>query len=137
MISVAACLVAMLILHLLTPYWWWVMVVPFAFGTAFGGSGWKAFRTGFVSAGILWAAAAGWFYLTGAQLITARMAAMFKLGRPALLIAAAALAAAVAAGISGYAGFAVRSLVRPRTARLPETERRKPIMPKNTKDSAP
>jgi hypothetical protein len=109
----------MLVLHLLTPYWWWVMVVPFAFGAAFGGSGWKAFRTGFVSAGALWAAAAVWFYLTGAQVITARMAAMFKLGGPALLLAAAALVGAVAAGVSGCAGFAVRSLARPRTERLP------------------
>lgn len=119
MISAAACLVVMLVLHLLTPYWWWVMVVPFAFGAAFGGSIRKAFRKGFVSAGTLWAAVAAWLYLTGAQAITARMTAMFKLGSPVLMIAAAALAAAVAGGVSGCAGFSVRSLVGPRNARLP------------------
>lgn len=133
MISAAACLVVMLVLHLLTPYWWWVMVVPFAFGAAFGGSGWKAFRTGFVSAGTLWAAAAAWFYLSGAQVITARTAAMFKLGSPVLMIAAAALTAAVAAGVSGCAGFAVRSLVRPRAVGLPGWQRRKPLMPDDPK----
>jgi hypothetical protein len=51
-------------------------------------------------------------YLTGSGIIATRMARMFGLGRSWLMIAATALIAAVAAGISGYTGFAVRTLVK-------------------------
>ena len=36
MIAMLVCLLAMLALQILTPYWWWVMIVPFAFGAAGG-----------------------------------------------------------------------------------------------------
>jgi hypothetical protein len=110
MIATLVCLLIMLGLHLLTPYWWWVMVVPFAYGAAAGKSGWRAFRTGLLSAGLLWLGAAVFFYLTGGRLIASRMAVMFRLGDSWLMIVATALIAAIAAALSGYAGYAVRGL---------------------------
>ncbi len=54
MIAMLVCLLAMLALQILTPYWWWVMIVPFAFGAGIATSGWRAMRTGVLAAGLLW-----------------------------------------------------------------------------------
>ena len=112
MTAVLMCLLVMLALQLLTPYWWWVMIVPFAYGAAAARSGWKAFRTGFSAAGLLWLGTSLFLYLTGSGLIATRMARMFGLEKSWLMIFVTALIAAVAAGASGYAGYAVRALVK-------------------------
>lgn len=112
MISILVCLLAMLALQIITPYWWWVMIVPFAFGAALATGGWRAIRTGLLSAGLLWLGAGTYFYLTGSHLIATRMARMFGLGKSWPMIAATALVAALAAGFSGYAGFALQKLFR-------------------------
>jgi hypothetical protein len=112
MIAMLVCLLVMLALQVLTPFWWWVMIVPFAYGAAVATGGWRAVRTGLFSAGLLWLGAGTYFYLTGSHLITTRMARMFGLGRSWPMIAATALVAALAAGLSGYAGLAVRRLFR-------------------------
>jgi hypothetical protein len=112
MIAVLACLLVMLALQVLTPFWWWVMIVPFAYGAAAARSGWKALRTGFLSAGLLWLGSSLYFFLTGSRTITKRMAKMFGLGDSWLMIPATALIAGLAAAFSGYAGFAVRALFR-------------------------
>ena len=112
MIAVLMCLLVMLVLHILTPYWWWVMIVPFAYGAAAAKSGWKALRTGFLAAGMLWLGASAYFFLTGSGMITARVAKMFGLGRSWLMIAITALVAALTAAVSGYAGYTVRPLFR-------------------------
>ena len=108
MIAILVCLLAMLGLQIITPYWWWVMIIPFAFGAAVATSGWRAIRTGLLSAGLLWLGAGTYFYLTGSHLIATRIARMFGLGKSWPLIAATALVAALAAGLSGYAGYATR-----------------------------
>jgi hypothetical protein len=112
MIAVLVCLFVMLGLHILTPYWWWVMIVPFAYGAAAARSGGKAMRTGFLSAGLLWLGASITFALTGGGIITGRMAQMFGLGASWLMILVTALVAAVAAAFSGYTGYAVRNLFK-------------------------
>jgi len=112
MIEMLVCLLTMLALQIVTPYWWWVMIVPFVFGAAAAKSGWGAIRTGLFSAGLLWLGAGTYFYLTGSQLIATRMARMFGLGQTWPMIAATALVAALAAGLAGYAGYSVGGLVR-------------------------
>ncbi len=121
MIAIAVCLLVMLVLELLTPYWWWVMIVPFAFGAA-AGSGWKALRTGFLAAGLLWLGASAYLFLTGSRIIAGRMAAMFGLGESWVMVLATGLIAGLAAAFSGYAGYAVRALFRgtPRKGRRTE-----------------
>jgi hypothetical protein len=112
MIAVLICLLVMLVLHILTPYWWWVMIVPFAYGAAAARSGGKALRMGFLSAGLLWLGASIYFFLTGSRIMAERMAGMFGLGRSWLIVLATALMAAIAAAVSGYAGYAVRAIFR-------------------------
>lgn len=114
MTAILACLAAMLALQLLTSFWWWVMIVPFAHGASFARSGGKAFGTGFAAAGLLWLGASAYFHLTGSRLITERMARMFGLGNSWLMVLATGLVAALAAGLAGYAGYAVRAAVKKR-----------------------
>jgi len=123
MIATFLCLLVMLVWHLLTPYWWGVMLVPFAYGAGLAKTGGKAIRTGLLSAGILWLGASLFFYFSGSGIIASRMAGMFGLGRPGLMIAATALVAAVAAGFSGYAGYAVGVLLRKPAKRMDTKER--------------
>jgi len=112
MIATLVCLLVLLALQIVTPYWWWVMIVPFAYGAAGARTGGRAVRTGALSAGLLWLGAAAYLYFAGSGLIAARMARMFGLGRPWTMIAATALVAALAAGIAGYAGYAARAALK-------------------------
>jgi hypothetical protein len=112
MIATLVCLLAILALQIVVPFWGWIMVVPFIYGTALAKRGGPALRTGFFAAGLLWLGAAAFFFFTGSRLIASRMAGMFGLGRPWTMIATTALAAAVAAGLAGYAGYAVRAVFR-------------------------
>jgi len=111
MIAVIACFLVLAALQIFTPYWWWIMAVPFLFGLAAGRSAWSSVRTGAAAAGALWLGAAAYFQLTGSALIARRMAALTGLGSPWLMVAAAPLAAALAAGVSGLAGFSLRALL--------------------------
>ena len=114
MIAVLFCMIAILVLQLLTPFWWWIMIVPFVYGATGARTGWKAFGNGFVAAGVVWLGGGLFFGLTGAGIIAARMAGMLHLGNSWLLILATALVAAVAGAVSGYAGFAARAVVKRR-----------------------
>jgi hypothetical protein len=116
MIAVLVCLLVMLVLQVLTPFWWWVMIVPFAFGAAAAKAGGRALSTGFLSAGLLWLGSSLYYFLTGSRTITERMAKMFELGGSWLMIPATALIAGIAAAVSGYAGYAVRALFKRKEA---------------------
>jgi hypothetical protein len=104
MIAVFVCLLVMLALHLL----------PFVYGAAAARSGGRALLTGFFSAGLLWLGGGLYFFLAGGRIIAGRMAAMFGLGSPWLMVVMTALVAAIAAAFSGYAGYAVRALFKKR-----------------------
>ena len=112
MTAILVCLLSMLALQVLTPFWWWIMIVPFAYGATAARSGGRALLTGLAAAGILWLGASLILYLTGSGLIAARMAAMFKLGDSRLLVLGTGLVAALAAGLAGYSGYAVRQLFK-------------------------
>jgi len=112
----------MFLLQVLTPFWWWIMIVPFAFGVAGARSGGGAFLTGFLSAGLLWLGGSFYMLLTGSRIIAGRMAKMLGLGMSWPLIVIAGLIAAVAAAFSGYAGCAVRSLFKKAPGKGPESE---------------
>lgn len=110
MIAVLICLLIMLVLHVLTPYWWWVMIVPFAYGAGAAKSGGQAMRTGSLAAGLLWLGSSLYFVLTGSGIIAGRVARMFGLPASWPIVLITALVAGVAAAFSGYAGFAVRAV---------------------------
>jgi hypothetical protein len=101
----------MLVLQVVTPYWWWLAVVPFPFGLL-ARSGWNAARTGLFSGGLLWLAGSLFFYFTRSRIIAARMAHMFGMRESWLMIIATCIVAAITSGISAYAGYSVRTIFR-------------------------
>lgn len=104
-------LAVLLGLSVAAPFWGWVMIVPFACGAAAAKSAWQGARTGLLAAGLIWLGAGVFFYFDGGRTIAGRMAAMFGLGRPWTMIAATALVAALAGGLAGLAGAAVRAAI--------------------------
>jgi hypothetical protein len=90
-----------------TPYWWWILVVPFGMALSRPMTGWEAFRMGSCSAGVVWLIGAGMAFATTSQIIAWRMASMFQLGNGWVVLAVTALLAMILGGISGAAGQSV------------------------------
>ncbi|WP_428262432.1 hypothetical protein [Haliangium sp.] len=105
---------ALLGLHLFTPWWWWVLVLPAVYGAGWADSGRRAAGTGAAAAGLVWTGASVWALVTDADLVAGRVAAMLGLSSPWLLVAAAGLGAAIAAGLAAATGHAAMAALRPR-----------------------
>ncbi|MCL4703892.1 hypothetical protein KJ068_01950 [bacterium] len=112
--GIAICFIVMLILQLATPFWWWIMLVPFLFGLLGAHSAWQSARTGMFSAGFLWLSAGLFYWLTASQIITARVAKMlgerFEVESVILVFAVTTMVAALAGGASAATGFWGREL---------------------------
>ena len=104
---------AMLILHLLTPFWWWVFVLPLAYGFLAAKKGWRAFAAGMCSAGLLWFAMSVISLLTRSETILAKVNVMVKLpGESYLIILAATIIAMLCGGFAALTGFLLRAATR-------------------------
>ncbi|ARA94713.1 hypothetical protein AWN76_017165 [Rhodothermaceae bacterium RA] len=113
--GILLCLLILLALQWITPFWWWVMVVPFGYALGWARSGGDGFLTGAASAGLLWLGAALLLALTSADLVAARVATMLNLGGAAWVLAlATGLVAALAAGLAGSTGFYLRAALQTR-----------------------
>lgn len=109
--DLALCLAVTLLLQIVTPLWWWIMVVPFVFGVVRAKSGRYALLLGVFSGGILWFASSTYYYLAGSQIIARRVAAMMGLGSPVLLIIVTTILAVITGGIAASAGYSIRKLL--------------------------
>lgn len=105
MMAVAICFVLMLALQLATPFWWWIMVVPFVYGLWKSRSAWEGARVGMISAGALWLVMSLYQYATGAQQIAARVGGMLGMPHGAMMIALTTVLAMITAGVSASSGF--------------------------------
>lgn len=119
--GIGICFATMLILQLATPFWWWIMLVPFLFGLLGAHSAWHGARTGMLSAGLLWLLAGLFYWLTASQIITARVAKMlgerFEIESVILIFVLTAMVAALAGGASAATGFWGRELFATKTSR--------------------
>jgi len=84
------------------------MVVPFVFGILRAKSGWYGFLLGTYTAGALWLVGSVYYYLSGSQVITQRVADILNINTPLLLIFLTAVIAAFAGGIAGTTGYALK-----------------------------
>lgn len=100
------------ILHVLTPFWWWVLVVPFLYGLTLARSGWGAAAAGTFSAGLLWFLGSLHLYLTHSRWIISRISQLAEAPSPYLLIVAATVIAMVCGGFAGSSGYALKALVK-------------------------
>ncbi len=112
MISFVSSTLLLFLLLFFTPYWWWIIVVPLLFGFWKSESGWRAFRDGSFSSGIVWISGALYYYWTESDIIARRVAEMFTLPSPWLLILATTLVAVICGGVAASTGFSFRSAFR-------------------------
>lgn len=103
--DVIFCLAVLLLLQIATPFWWWIIPVPMVFGILLAKSGWKGFRTGMLSAGLLWLGWSLYMMLGGSDIVAKRIAVMMGVSSPWILVLITALSAAIVAGFSGSTGY--------------------------------
>jgi len=108
MIPLAACTIALLILHILTPFWWWIAVVPLVYGFFFAKEDERSFWEGFLAGAVVWGGAAAFFFFTSGKIIAGRMAGMFRLGKGWLMLALTAILGGLVAGLASFAGHSFR-----------------------------
>lgn len=109
--AVLVCTGALLALHLTTPFWWWIIIVPFVCGIVLVKTGWQGFRTGMVSAGLLWFLSVFvMMVFRGSGIIARRVADLMMVQSPWVLAFITALIAALAAGCAGLTGFYFKKL---------------------------
>jgi hypothetical protein len=108
-IGVLICFVVMLALQLVTPYWWWVILVPLVYCCVRGRSTWGSVLTGLASAGLLWLLAGAYAWATGSEIILSRIAVTMMVGSPAVVLLMTAVLAAAAGALAGGAGYSLRA----------------------------
>lgn len=105
------CLLVILFLQLLTPFWWWILVVPLLYCFLFLGSGRVGFRVGIGAAGTAWLGASVFLLLTGSDIIAGRMAVLFHMGSPWILALITGFVAALGGGVSGMTGGMLKDVL--------------------------
>ncbi len=103
------CFIAMIVAQSVTPYWWWIMLVPFFYGLVMERNGWRAFAVGMISAGFLWLVASLYFWVFGGGIIVERITKMTEFGTPWLLVAASTVVGLVVGGISAATGYFLKA----------------------------
>ena len=108
-------LAASFILQLFLPWW---IIAPAAFALALwkGTSSRQAFWSGFGALVFLWAAAALVIHLRNEGILTAKVAGLFSLPFPALMIMITALIGGLVGGLAALSGFYWQRLVLPGAA---------------------
>ncbi len=112
MTAIMACFVLMLALQLITPFWWWIMVVPFVYGVWKSRSVWESARVGMISAGALWFAMVMWQWLSGGQQLAERVSKMLGMSSVALMFVLTVAVAVLAAGMAGVGGYFLKPFGR-------------------------
>ena len=107
------CFVAIGLLQWLTPYWWWIMVVPFIWTLMQGKSFRGSFLVGALSAGLLWLIAASWQWSRSAHIVADRVADMLTVGSSMTLIFLTFVFAFLAAGFAGGSGYLLQRALFP------------------------
>lgn len=100
-------------LQWLVPQWWWILLVPFAFGLIIRGGVGRAFVIGLSSAGLAWFGFGLLRWLQGGGLVAARIAGLLSLGSPVLVLALTVVFAMLAGGTAAGLGRSLRLLVLP------------------------
>lgn len=90
--------------------WWIIAIVAFILAFWKGPSASKAFLAGFLAIVAVWAAMTTFTHIRTEGILTSRIAALFSLPVPALLIVVTALIGGLVGGIAALSGFYVRQL---------------------------
>jgi hypothetical protein len=114
-------LTASFVLQLFLPWW---IIAPIAFALALwkGTSSRHAFWSGFGAIVFLWATTALVIHLRNEGILTAKIAGLFALPFPALMIVITALIGGLVGGLAALSGFYWQRLLLPRAATASHAE---------------
>lgn len=104
MILFSVMLGLLLVTHLSTPFWWWIVAVPLAVSGLFRLPARTGFICGFCAGALAWGGPALILGLGPARFIAGRMAVLFHAGSGGVVILTTALAAGLIAGLSALSG---------------------------------
>ncbi len=102
MLIIAAVLLA---LHLSTSFWHWIILVPMVYFFIYPEKKRHPFFAGAIPVAAVWLISSLWFYFTGAQIITGKIAVTLNAGEPWLLLTATMVIAFIAGGLGGWCGY--------------------------------
>lgn len=88
--------------------WWWPALAGYGIGIWLGRKGSRAFLSGFAGAGSAWLLLAGFMDWRNHHLLSQKMAVIFHLPSPFLLLAATALMGGLLGGLGAWAGHSLR-----------------------------
>ena len=111
--TILIAIILTLILQIVTPFWWWVMLVPFITGFARSLSGWGAFRMGVATGGSVWFFAGLVLLMSKSQVIAWRIAQTAGVRNGWIVLMVTTLIAMLAAGIASATGYSLRVAFRP------------------------
>lgn len=110
MIAVLVCFLLMLVLQLATPFWWWIMIVPFFYGASKARSMRESVKIGMISAAALWLVMSGYQWLAGSGDVSQRVIAMVGWESSGILVIITTLVAALASGSAACSGYCLRKV---------------------------
>jgi hypothetical protein len=110
MIAVLVCFLLMLALQLATPFWWWIMVVPFLYGILKARSVREGMKIGTMSAAALWLLMSGYQWLSGSGGVSQRVIAMVGWESSGILVLITTLVASLASGSAACSGCCLRKV---------------------------
>lgn len=97
--------------------WWWPALAGYGLGIWLGRKGSSAFLSGFAGTGSAWLVLAGFMDWRNHQLLSQKMASIFHLPSPFLLLAMTAIIGGLLGGLGAWAGQSLRAALSAR-ARL-------------------
>lgn len=89
--------------------WWWPALVGYAVGFWLCRSGGRAIVSGFAGTAAAWLALAAFQDWRNGHLLSSRMAALFSLPSPWMLLALTAVIGGILGGLGAWAGQALRA----------------------------
>jgi hypothetical protein len=92
--------------------WWTIALVAFGVAAGFSRSARGAFLAGFCAIALVWTGAALFSHIRSGGILTERVAALFSLPFPELLIPVTALIGGLVGGLAALSGFFSRRLFR-------------------------
>jgi len=90
--------------------WYSIAILPFLIGVFFSGRARTAFFSAFLGIFLLWGTLSLMIHYQSGGILTTKIADLFKVGSPALLILLTAFTGGLTAGLWGWSGYALRSL---------------------------
>ncbi len=91
--------------------WWVVALVSFALAAWLAKGSGHAFLAGFGGIALSWLLMSLYFYIRNEALLAGRVATLFKLPHPALLILVTLIIGGLVGGLAGLAGYFCRRLM--------------------------